>query len=297
MKKRHVLVIAFFVALCYRLNAWAQEPLWWYWGGDPSSYLFDLVDLTCDDTWNDYDFWLGVEGHPPALVSLNCVFRTGAAGDNFYWRRNGQSNAVNILRFTMTDANRYYGHVFHTIEVDSGGTAEYRCTSNLNTASCGIQGYWYTMTIPAAAPTPTPGCPPHAETHEAGGSDEISVDGLDGLLNDYQMAGYIEDAPIIITGPLTISDVLYYSGAAYWTDGQASSLITPGGDMSPVVTISGTVPVIITSTYQYTEALTSGNQIAVIRSFTYGDASIAIALFALLALLGARWIIDLTRQR
>ncbi len=137
--------------------------------------------------------------------------------------------------------------------------------------------------------------PDHASyTHADGCRDELDVTNLSGLLADPQDAAWLQGLAITTTAPIDGQVLAWNAAAGEW---QPTFVTGTGSYTMPDIitaTISGTVPVIITDTYHFTETLSSGHNIAIIRSFTYGEASIAIALFALLALLAAKWVFELT---
>lgn len=131
----------------------------------------------------------------------------------------------------------------------------------------------------------------HHSTHEDGGNDEINVTGLSGILTDTQDAGWLQGFSITTTAPGDSQALVWSTADDEW---QPAFISGTGAYTMPDVitaTITGTVPVVITNTYQFTESLSSGSHIAIIRSFTYGEASIAIALFVVAALLGLHLIL------
>lgn len=63
--------------------------------------------------------------------------------------------------------------------------------------------------------TLTPG--PHASTHQNGGTDEVSVGGLSGLLADKQDAGWLQSKAISTNAPAHNDVLTYHTGTAQWT--------------------------------------------------------------------------------
>jgi len=171
-------------------------------------------------------------------------------------------------------------------DLDVGSISAY--SPEFRMVSYGTGGF-----VPTPMPTATPGVLPHHQTHEDGGNDEINVTGLSGILTDTQDAGWLQGLLITTTAPSNGQALAWSAADDEW---QPTLITGTGGYTMPDVitaTITGTVPVIITNTYQFTEALSSGHDLAIIRSFTYGEASIAIGLFVVAALLGLHLLFTL----
>lgn len=134
--------------------------------------------------------------------------------------------------------------------------------------------------------------PNHAATHENGGGDEINIAGLSGLLADPQDAGWLQDLAISTTDPTDGQILIWNDSGSQWEPDDLEEASLPD---FITATISGTIPVVITSTYHYTAELNSGHDIAVIRSFTYGEMGIALGLFCLLALFSLKWLFELVK--
>lgn len=134
--------------------------------------------------------------------------------------------------------------------------------------------------------------PSHNYTHQDGGTDEINVGDLSGLLADPQDAGWLQDLAISTTDPTDNQVLVWNDAGSQWEPGDLGEATLPE---FITATLSGTLPVVITSTYHYTAELNSGHDVAVIRSFTYGEMAIALALFSLLGLFGLRWVFELVK--
>lgn len=136
----------------------------------------------------------------------------------------------------------------------------------------------------------------HALQHEQGSADEINVTGLSGILSDTQDAGWFQGLPITVTGVTDGQALTWNAVSEEW---QPATISGTGSYTMPDVitaTISGTVPVAITNTWHLTEALSSGHNIAIIRSYTYGEAAIAISLFVVAVLLGLNTLFVVMRR-
>lgn len=81
------------------------------------------------------------------------------------------------------------------------------------------------------------GWPLHGWTHEAGGIDEISVEGLDGLLDDYQKAGWINEYLIDLTG-LDTGDVLVFNGTN-WVPGSGAGVSSINALQGDIILLEG----------------------------------------------------------
>jgi hypothetical protein len=79
--------------------------------------------------------------------------------------------------------------------------------------------------------------PLHGWTHEAGGIDEISVEGLDGLLDDFQKAGWINEYLIDLDG-LETGDVLVFNGTE-WVPGSGAGVSSINALQGDIILLEG----------------------------------------------------------
>lgn len=186
---------------------------------------------------------------------------------------NGGSDEINVGGLSGTLADYQKAGWIRDILIASNPPGPY----NVLYYQIGLPSVWRPGTLPAA------GLPVHAWTHQDGGVDEINVFGLSGLLGDVQDAGWLQGLSISTVAPEDDQVLTYDIVADEWQP----DTVAGGFTMPEVITvvITNIVPVRITDTYHYTLTLSSGNDIAVIRSFTFGEATVAIGLFIVATLL------------
>jgi len=311
-----LIIIGLWAALAFCSPVHAQDPLYYEDRGDPADwdYSTDGAELVCDGS----AYSLNVSGLVPSDTVV-VDFKNEVYGSNkvLTVREYGNSNWFNTCTIRSYGATEYdYGDCSVSY---SSPYVDYICTAGA-IARITLRGFWRPYEIDddvtiMGLPICIYAMPPepweilmtyddascwsarpftHTLEHEEGGWMEISIADLEGVATDYQKAGWILTRPITITN-LAANHVLAYDGDG-WTN---QTVTATGGFTMPTwitATISGTVPVVITSSYHLTETLISGHDIGIIRSFTYGEAAIAIALFALTALLGLQWLLSLMRK-
>jgi hypothetical protein len=165
------------------------------------------------------------------LVALEGAVQSGGVPNHHARHENGGADEVNVagLSGLLADPQTPLAHAASHQngggdEIGVGGLSGLLADSQ-------IAGYMYDVghpispTLPApgdamtwdgAAWGPVGGVSPHDWTHEAGGSDEISVEGLSGRLANRQLAGYVYDiGQPIAAGPPAPGDVLTWGGSTW----------------------------------------------------------------------------------
>lgn len=316
-----LIVVGLGLWLALAFCIYAQEPLYYSDRGDPVTWDYVTGDgITCNSAWHSLDVSSLVPSDT-VLIHIRLVVHENSSSQYYgALREYGNSNAYNVCA-AYQDVSGSYGGA-DCLVAYAVPYIDYYCSTGMDAMYIGLRGFWRPAGVggdefqffgydecseksPISGTIPIvydPGTGPcweirffdHTSEHEAGGIQEISINDLGGVAADLQKAGWIITTPITITD-LAQNHVLAYNGSE-WVN---QTISATGGFTMPnwiTATISGTVPVVITSTYHMTETLTSGHDIGIIRSFTYGEASIAIALFALTALLGLQWLLSLMRK-
>jgi hypothetical protein len=110
--------------------------------GDPSSGDFAVGDLTTDGTWNDLDLSSIVPEDAIAVI-LNVVVKDAdGVGSNISFRKNGNSNTVNIASVQTQVAN-LNNDAQRTVFCDTDTKIEYKADDvSWTTISITVSG-WY----------------------------------------------------------------------------------------------------------------------------------------------------------
>lgn len=108
--------------------------------GDPAAVDFAVGALTTDGAWHDLDLSSIVPASAKAVI-LRAAIEDDAASSAFAFRKNGNSNAINIARQT-TQVSGVTIHIPPTIvPVDANRVVEYLATNTtwttINIAVCG----------------------------------------------------------------------------------------------------------------------------------------------------------------
>ena len=104
--------------------------------GDPSTWDFEIGDLTADFTWHDLDLSSIIPSGATGVVLFIEASNT-SSGEYFYFRKNGNTNAYNVSGVYIPVAGTV---VFSDLilGVDTDGKIEYRIKSG---------GSWTTLRI------------------------------------------------------------------------------------------------------------------------------------------------------
>lgn len=110
--------------------------------GDPASFDRTLNDWTVDTAWHDWDL-SAIVGAGSRLVVIAFDCRNTANWNNWYFRKNGNSNAINVDGVHVAISNVHYTGTF-MVETDSSGVVEYLLDndSTWNVLNACVRGWW-----------------------------------------------------------------------------------------------------------------------------------------------------------
>ena len=108
--------------------------------GDPASTDYDETTLTLDGTWNDLDLSSIVPANAVA-VALATVIKDNAVGSRVKFRKNGNSNTINVSQAYVTVANVFSAYD-QIVACDSNRVIEYEGTSGTDSFDVTVKGWW-----------------------------------------------------------------------------------------------------------------------------------------------------------
>ena len=189
--------------------------------GDPSSYDWDYTDLTIDSNWHDLDCSSIVPNDAVAIL-FNMRIKDDATNSWMQFRKNGQSNDVNVASFRTQCANVFIENEF-IVSCDSDKIVEYRV---LNTTwsdiEVAIKGWFIESGTSGGDVLSNANITDNALIRGDGGAKKIqecstiTVDDSGRMVNTGQpkFKAYVNTTQNNVTG----DDTLYNATGSFWTE-------------------------------------------------------------------------------
>lgn len=109
--------------------------------GDPDQPDYDVTELTKDATWHELDL-SGIVPEGATAVTLSILIHAAAVQNQLYFRRAGNSEALNIAAITSTVVGLIQTNDF-IVAVDENRKIEYNLTAlNWNIIFITVKGWW-----------------------------------------------------------------------------------------------------------------------------------------------------------
>ena len=104
--------------------------------GDPSSYDFQIGDLTEDGAWHDMDL-SAIVPEGAKFVVMHFILTGNATALDFALREKGNTNEINTVD-ACTQATACAGHMEGVVKLDSNRVIEYKATTSANWTSIDV---------------------------------------------------------------------------------------------------------------------------------------------------------------